>query len=72
MDWKRKNDNQKIGSTAHTELEQKKIKDIKNIEAYIDQKKSFVDESNFKKVDIETNLPGYISQNREKFSQFLD
>ena len=62
----------KIESTAHTELDQKKIKDIKNIEAYIDQKKSFVDESNFKKVDIETNLPSYISQNREKFSQFLD
>ena len=62
----------KIESTAHTELDQKEIKDIKNIEAYIDQKKSFVDGSNFKKVDIETNLPSYISQNREKFSQFLD
>ena len=29
-------------------------------------------QGNFKKVDIETNLPSYISQNREKFSQFLD
>ena len=62
----------KIESTAHTELDQKEIKDIKNIETHIKQKKSFVDKSSFQRVDIESNLPSYIYQNKEKFRQFLD
>ena len=39
---------------------------------YIKQKKSFVDESRFQKVDLETTLPSYIYQNKEKFSDFID
>ena len=62
----------KIESTAHTELDNKKIKDTDKIEKYISNKRSFVDESNFKKVDIKSALPSYIYQNREKFRQFLD
>ena len=62
----------KIESTAHTELNKKEIKDIKNIEEYISNKRSFVDKSNFKTVDIKSTLPNYIYQNREKFRQFLD
>ncbi len=62
----------KIESTAHTELDQEKIKNLKNIEMYIKQKKSFVDESRFQKVDLETTLPSYIYQNKEKFSDFID
>ena len=62
----------KIESTAHTELDQKGIKDIKNIETHIKQKKSFVDKSRFQRVDIESTLPSYIYQNKEKFRQFLD
>ena len=62
----------KIESTAHTELDKKEIKDIKNIEAHINQKKSFVDESTLQKVDIKSNLPSYIYQNKERFRQFLD
>ena len=62
----------KIESTAHTELDKKEIKDTKNIEEHISNKQSFVDKSNFKKVDIKSNLPSYIYQNKEKFRQFLD
>ena len=67
-----KNISKKIKSFVHQELNLEKFTDIENIEKRIRENKDIFDRNyNYVKVLIDENFPDYITENKEKFKEWI-
>ena len=67
-----KNISKKIKSFVHQELNLEKFTDIENIEKRIRENKDIFDRNyNYVKVLIDENFPDYITENKEKFKDWI-